>query len=78
TILEGESLLNDASALIAYKCAVIAITSGVFSFWSAGIQFISNSVGGLVIGLIMGFVFLKLHRFFNGNSSVETFAVILL
>ncbi|MGU3375802.1 Na+/H+ antiporter [Chryseobacterium sp. M5A1_1a] len=78
TILEGESLLNDASALIAYKCAVVAITSGVFSFWSAGIQFISNSFGGLVIGFIIGFAFLKLHRYFNGNSSAETFAVILL
>ncbi len=32
TILEGESLLNDASALIAYKCAVAAVLSGVFSF----------------------------------------------
>ncbi|GEN65836.1 cation:proton antiporter [Chryseobacterium rhizosphaerae] len=42
TILEGESLLNDASALIAYKCAVIAVTSGVFSFWDAGLQFIKH------------------------------------
>ncbi|WP_284463778.1 Na+/H+ antiporter [Chryseobacterium sp.] len=78
TILEGESLLNDASALIAYKCAVIAITSGVFSFWSAGIQFVSNSFGGLVIGIIVGFAFLQLHRYFNGKSSVETFTVVLL
>ncbi|MEG0925483.1 Na+/H+ antiporter [Chryseobacterium sp.] len=78
TILEGESLLNDASALIAYKCAVIAITSGSFSLWSGGVQFISNSLGGLVIGLIMGFTFLQLHRYFNGNSSVETFVMILL
>lgn len=78
TILEGESLLNDASALIAYKCAVVAITSGVFSFWEAGFQFISSSLGGIIIGLVMGFVFLKLHRYFNGNSSTETFAVILL
>lgn len=78
TILEGESLLNDASALIAYKCAVIAVTSGVFSFWDAGLQFISISLGGLVIGLVIGFIFLKLHKYFNGNSSAETFAVILL
>ncbi len=32
-ILDGESLLNDASALTAYKCALITIVSGVFSFW---------------------------------------------
>ncbi|HIC8643020.1 Na+/H+ antiporter [Elizabethkingia meningoseptica] len=78
TILEGESLLNDASALIAYKCAVAAVLSGVFSFWNAGIQFIGISLGGIVIGLIVGYTFLKIHRFLNGNSNAETFAVVLL
>ncbi|REC45311.1 Na+/H+ antiporter [Chryseobacterium pennipullorum] len=78
TILEGESLLNDASALIAYKCAVIAIVSGMFSFWDAGVQFIGISLGGILIGVGMGAVFLKIHRYFNGHSNAETFAVILL
>ncbi|MDQ1856431.1 Na+/H+ antiporter [Chryseobacterium sp. WLY505] len=78
TILEGESLLNDASALIAYKCAVIAITSGIFSFWNAGIQFMGISIGGIFIGFLIGFIFLKLHKYFNTHSSAETFAVILL
>jgi CPA1 family monovalent cation:H+ antiporter len=40
TLLEGESLLNDASALIAFKCAIIALVSGGFSFWNAGLQFV--------------------------------------
>ncbi|MCT4122633.1 Na+/H+ antiporter [Elizabethkingia anophelis] len=78
TILEGESLLNDASALIAYKCAVTAVLSGVFSFWNAGVQFVSISLGGIVIGLLIGFIFLKVHRFLKGNSNTETFAVVLL
>ncbi|MBK8496180.1 MAG: cation:proton antiporter [Chitinophagaceae bacterium] len=39
TILEGESLVNDASALIAYRYAVMAVTTGTFVFWKAGIQF---------------------------------------
>jgi CPA1 family monovalent cation:H+ antiporter len=78
TILEGESLLNDASALIAYKCAVTAVLSGIFSFWDAGIQFIGISLGGIVIGLLIGFIFLKMHRFLNGNSNTETFAIVLL
>jgi hypothetical protein len=38
TILEGESLVNDASALIAYKYAVAAVTTGTFVFWEAGLQ----------------------------------------
>lgn len=78
TILEGESLLNDASALIAYKCAVIALSSGFFSFWDAGLQFISISLGGIVIGILICLLFLKLYPYFNGNSSTETFAVVLL
>ncbi len=38
TILEGESLVNDASALIAYRYAVAAVTSGSFIFWQAGLH----------------------------------------
>ena len=78
TILEGESLLNDASALIAYKCALIAIVSDVFSFSKAGFQFITISTGGIIIGLIVGYTFLKLHKFLYGNSNVETFVMVLL
>ncbi|MDR2235033.1 MAG: Na+/H+ antiporter [Chryseobacterium sp.] len=78
TILEGESLLNDASALIAYKCAVAAVLSGIFSFRDAGFQFVTASLGGIMTGLLIGFVFLKLHRYFIGHSSAETFAVVLL
>lgn len=78
TILEGESLLNDASALIAYKCALIAIVSGTFSFWGAGFQFVTISLGGIIVGFVIGYVFLKLHRFLNGNSNAETFVIILL
>jgi CPA1 family monovalent cation:H+ antiporter len=40
TILEGESLVNDASALIAYRYAVTAVTTGTFIFWKAGLQFL--------------------------------------
>lgn len=78
TILEGESLLNDASALITYKFEVIAIVSGSFSLWEAGFHFVLGVFGGLAIGLFIGFLFLKAHRFLNNDSNVETFAVVLL
>lgn len=78
TILEGESLLNDASALIAYKFAVVAVVSGVFSLYEAGLQFVLISCGGILVGLIIGFVFLKLYKFFHKESNVETFAIVLL
>ncbi|MGJ1245171.1 MULTISPECIES: Na+/H+ antiporter [Sphingobacterium] len=78
TLLEGESLLNDASALIAFKCAIIALVSGGFSFWNAGLQFVIMGISGVAIGLSIGYGFVKLHRFLHGNSNVETFAVLLL
>lgn len=54
TILEGESLINDASALVAYRFAVAAVTGASFVFWKASLQFALLLGGGIVIGLIMG------------------------
>ena len=46
TVLEGESLVNDASALVAYRFAVAAVVSGGFSAWSAGGRFVVIALGG--------------------------------
>lgn len=54
TILEGESLINDASALVAYRFAVAAVTGTAFVFWEASLQFLILIGGGVIIGLIMG------------------------
>src|SRR5688572_17179618 len=48
TILEGESLVNDASALITYRFAIAAIGTGTFIFWEAGIDFLLVVVGGIL------------------------------
>jgi Na+/H+ antiporter len=53
TILEGESLINDASALVAYRFAVAAVTGTSFIFWQASLQFLFLLGGGLLIGLVM-------------------------
>ncbi len=54
TILEGESLINDASALVAYRFAVAAVTGIAFVFWRASLQFVLLLAGGALIGIIMG------------------------
>lgn len=54
TILEGESLVNDASALVAYRFAVVAVVSGSFSIWDAGGRFFILSLGGIVLGFVVG------------------------
>lgn len=55
-ILEGESLVNDATALVAYRLALAAAVSGTFSLGDAALSFVVVSVGGVVIGLIAGWV----------------------
>src|SRR5688572_23008958 len=40
TILEGESLVNDATGIVAYRIAVAAVVAGIFSLWQAGLQFV--------------------------------------
>jgi CPA1 family monovalent cation:H+ antiporter len=54
TILEGESLVNDATALVAYRLAVVAAVSGAFSLGEAALGFVVVSVGGVAIGLVAG------------------------
>jgi CPA1 family monovalent cation:H+ antiporter len=56
TILEGESLVNDASALVIYQVAVAAAISGVFSFGDASLRFVLMAGGGLLVGLVLGWL----------------------
>src|SRR5665213_1835008 len=53
-ILEGESLINDASALVAYRFAVAAVIGATFVFWKASITFLVLMAGGFLVGLVMG------------------------
>ena len=62
SILEGEGLLNDATALVAYRIAVGAAVTGTFSPLRASWQFLLAAAGGLAIGLAVGFVTARFHR----------------
>ncbi len=54
TILEGESLVNDATALVAYRFAIVAAATGVFSLAEASISFVLVAAGGVALGLLIG------------------------
>jgi CPA1 family monovalent cation:H+ antiporter len=77
TILEGESLVNDASALIAYRYAVAAVTTGTFIFWKAGLQFLLVAGVGIIIGIIIGYLFVLAHKKIENNPVVETSLTLL-
>src|SRR4029450_10810226 len=62
TVLEGESLVNDATALVAYRLAVAPVLAGSFTLWEAGLRFVVGAVGGVVIGLAVGWLFAEARR----------------
>lgn len=62
TILEGESLINDSSGLVAYQFAVAALVTGSFSLSQAGADFVWESLGGVAFGWGVGWVVAYIHR----------------
>ena len=62
TVVEGESLVNDASALIAYRVAVAAAVGGTFSLGEAAIDFVVAAGGGVAVGLAAGWVIGEVRR----------------
>jgi Na+/H+ antiporter len=59
--LEGESLLNDGTALVAYRVAVTAV-GGTFSLLDASVDFVLSATGGVLIGLVAGWVLAEVRR----------------
>jgi monovalent cation/hydrogen antiporter len=62
TVLEGESLVNDATALVAYRLAVAAVASGTFVAWQAGLRFVVGAAGGVAVGLVVGWLVAEVRR----------------
>ncbi|HZA19832.1 MAG TPA: Na+/H+ antiporter, partial [Actinomycetota bacterium] len=62
TIIEGESLVNDATALVAYRLAVGVVVGATFSWWEAGLRFAASALGGVALGLAVGWVIAEIRR----------------
>ncbi len=62
SIIEGESLVNDGLALVLYKTAVAAAVAGTFSLWNASWLLLINVVGGIAVGLTVGYVVRQVRR----------------
>ena len=77
TILEGESLVNDASGLVLYKFAVAAVLTGAFSWMDAAVQFTAVSAGGIVIGIVLAHAYIAVHKRL-GDPFIETLTVLTI
>jgi monovalent cation/hydrogen antiporter len=61
TVVEGENLTNDWTALVLYRFAVTAVVTGTFSIWEAIPEFVATGLGGLVVGLVAGRIIRELR-----------------
>jgi monovalent cation/hydrogen antiporter len=75
SIIEGESLLNDGTALVAYNSAVKAVTAG-FVFWHATGQFFVNVAAGIAIGFAAGMVLVEVRRRINDIPTEVTISLL--
>ncbi len=62
SVVEGESLVNDGTALVAYRFAIVAAVSGSFTLWEAGLSFVFNVAGGVVVGLAVAWLIRQVRR----------------
>lgn len=72
SILEGESLLNDASSLIIFRFALIAVATGQFIWADAALSFSWMVFGGVAIGVAVGLVFMKTHKYLPTDTNIDT------
>jgi len=72
SILEGESLLNDASSLIIFRFALIAVATGQFIWADAALSFSWMLIGGVGVGLAIGLIFMKSHKYLPTDTNTDT------
>jgi Na+/H+ antiporter len=71
SVLEGESLLNDASSLIIFRFALIAVATGQFFWMTATLNFSCMLIGGVGIGLLVGWIFMKAHKHLPTDANTD-------
>jgi monovalent cation/hydrogen antiporter len=70
-IIEGESLLNDASSLIILRFALVAVITGQFNFGQASLNFVVVVVMGVLIGVALAFILFIIHRSLPIDTNIE-------
>ena len=71
SILEGESLVNDAASLVVFRFALAAVLSGSFALQGASVDFVLVTIMGIVVGLAVGGVFYVIHRWMPTSTRIS-------
>ena len=75
SIIEGESLINDGTGLVAYKFAVAAVVTGAFSLMEATGEFFVTVIGGIAVGLAVGAAIAFVRRRIDAPTVEVTIAL---
>lgn len=78
SILQGEGLLNDASGIIAFQIAVLALTTGSFSLPHATIDLVESAIGGAIIGAVLVWLKNMILRLLNSVAARDSISYLLL
>jgi len=71
TILEGESLINDASSLIVFRFALVAVITGQFSFHQAALSFLVVTFMGIATGLVVAQLIYLKHKYLSTTANID-------
>lgn len=77
SILEGESLMNDASSLIIFRFALVAVATGQFIWQEAALSFSWMLAGGVGVGLVIGWLFMKAHKLLPTDPQIDIIMTIV-
>lgn len=77
TILEGESLVNDASSLIVFRFALVAVVTGTFSMQQATTNFFLVAGMGIAVGLAIAYIMYMIHRFLPTTPAMDAALTIM-
>jgi CPA1 family monovalent cation:H+ antiporter len=75
-VIEGESLVNDATALVVYRVAVSAAVGASFSTSHAALELVGAAVGGVAIGAAVGYVLVAIRRRINDTTTQLTISLL--
>lgn len=82
SILEGESLLNDAAGIVSFKIALAAIITGTFSLSKSSREFFITAIGGMVLGILIGLIIVSIkfinRKFLNTEPNILVIIQVIL
>lgn len=82
SILEGESLLNDAAGIVSFKIALAAIITGTFSLSRSSREFFITAIGGMFLGILIGLIIVSIklvnRKFLNTEPSILVIIQVIL